>query len=58
MALRGWSRWRATPPPQWYMQTISNYAEKLNAVISSLDDKAVYKQALAQVTAAVEAKRS
>lgn len=37
--------------------TISNYQEELNRVIASLDDDAVYAQALAQVTAAVEAKR-
>lgn len=37
--------------------TISNYAEVLNGVIASLDETAVYNQALAQVKAAVEAKR-
>lgn len=37
--------------------TIGNYAEVLNGVIASLDETAVYNQALAQVTAAVEAKR-
>lgn len=38
--------------------TISNYAEVLNGVISSLDETAVYHQALSQVTAAVEGQRS
>lgn len=37
--------------------TISNYADVLNSVISSLDETAVYNRALQQVTAAVEAKR-
>lgn len=37
--------------------TISNYAEVLNGVIATLDETAVYDQALQQVTAAVEAKR-
>ena len=37
--------------------TISNYQNELNQVIASLDADAVYAQALAQVTAAVEAKR-
>ena len=37
--------------------TISNYAKVLNGVIASLDETAVYHQALQQVTAAVEAKR-
>lgn len=37
--------------------TISNYADVLNNVIASLDSTAVYNQALAQVTAAVEAQR-
>lgn len=37
--------------------TIGNYAEVLNGVIASLDETAVYNQALQQVTAAVEAKR-
>lgn len=37
--------------------TIGNYAEVLNGVIASLDENAVYEQALAQVTAAVEEKR-
>lgn len=37
--------------------TIDNYAAVLTQVISSLDSNAVYAQALAQVTAAVEAKR-
>lgn len=36
--------------------TIDNYASVLNDVINSLNDK-IYNQALAQVTAAVEAKR-
>lgn len=38
--------------------TISNYAEVLNSVIASLDETAVYEQALATVTAAVEEQRS
>lgn len=38
--------------------TIENYAEVLNGIISSLDENAVYQQALAQVTAAVEAGRA
>ena len=37
--------------------TIDNYARVLDQTISSLDKNAVYNQALAQVTAAVEAKR-
>lgn len=37
--------------------TISNYADVLNAAIESLDENAVYQEALSQVTAAVEAKR-
>lgn len=37
--------------------TIENYADVLNAVISSLDDTAVYNKALAGVTAAVEENR-
>lgn len=37
--------------------TISNYAEALGDLISSLDQSAVYDQALVQVTTAVEAKR-
>lgn len=37
--------------------TISGYGDTLTAVISSLDEEAVYGQALQQVTAAVEAKR-
>ena len=37
--------------------TIENYAEVLNGVIASLDEKTVYGQALAQVTAAVEENR-
>lgn len=37
--------------------TIENYAEVLNGVITSLDENAVYEQALAKVTAAVEAQR-
>lgn len=37
--------------------TIENYAEVLNSVIASLDETAVYNQALAQVTAAVEENR-
>lgn len=37
--------------------TIQNYSEVLNGVISSLDETAVYNQALAQVTAAVEENR-
>ena len=37
--------------------TISNYQTQLNQVIASLDPDAVYAQALAQVTAGVEAKR-
>lgn len=38
--------------------TISNYADVLNGVIASLDETAVYEQALATVTAAVEEQRS
>lgn len=38
--------------------TIANYAKVLNGIIDSLDETAVYNQALQQVTAAVEAKRS
>jgi putative membrane protein len=38
--------------------TIKNYATVLNGVIDSLDETNVYNQALAQVTAAVEANRS
>lgn len=38
--------------------TIGNYAEVLNGVINSLDETAVYDQALAKVTAAVEENRS
>lgn len=38
--------------------TISNYAEVLNGAIASLDETAVYEQALATVTAAVEAQRA
>lgn len=37
--------------------TIDNYAAVLNQIIGSLDQTAVYQQALAQVTAVVEAKR-
>ena len=37
--------------------TISNYAEVLDGVIASMDETAVYNQALQQVTAAVAAKR-
>ena len=37
--------------------TISNYDEVLNKIIDSLDEKKVYKKALAAVTAAVEEKR-
>lgn len=37
--------------------TISNYADVLNGVIASLDETAVYEQALATVTAAVEDQR-
>lgn len=37
--------------------TIGNYAEVLSGVIDALDENAVYQQALAQVTAAVEEKR-
>lgn len=37
--------------------TISNYADVLNGVIASLDETAVYEQALAKVTAAVEEQR-
>ena len=37
--------------------TIANYADVLNAVIASLDDTAVYNQALAEVTEKVEANR-
>lgn len=36
--------------------TIENYASVLNAVIASLDENAVYEEALKQVTSAVEAK--
>jgi len=38
--------------------TIENYADVLNGVIASLDESAVYDQALSQVTAAVEANRA
>lgn len=38
--------------------TMSNYSDVLNEVITSLDENAVYEQALATVTAAVEAQRS
>ena len=38
--------------------TISNYQAELNRVINALDPDAVYAAALAQVTAAVEARRS
>lgn len=38
--------------------TAGNYAEVLEGVISSIDENAVYSQALAQVTAAVEASRT
>lgn len=38
--------------------TIQNYADVLNGVIASLDENAVYEQALAAVTAAVEEQRS
>lgn len=38
--------------------TIENYAEVLNGIIASLDDTAVYNQALNEVTAAVESNRS
>lgn len=38
--------------------TIGNYADVLNGVIASLDENAVYEQALAAVTAAVEAQRA
>lgn len=38
--------------------TISNYADVLNGVIASLDETAVYEQALATVTAAVEEQRA
>ena len=37
--------------------TIGNYADVLNSAITSLDENAVYQQALNQVTAAVEANR-
>lgn len=37
--------------------TIENYGEALNQVIASLDEAAVYQQALEQVTSAVEEKR-
>lgn len=37
--------------------TIENYAEVLNGVIVSLDENAVYEQALATVTSAVETQR-
>lgn len=37
--------------------TVDNYAGVLNAAIASLDETAVYQQALDQVTAAVEEKR-
>ena len=37
--------------------TIENYADVLNDAIASLDETAVYNQALAQVTAAVEGNR-
>jgi len=37
--------------------TIDNYASVLNGIIDSLDETKIYNQALAQVTAAVEAKR-
>ena len=37
--------------------TTDNYAKVLNGVIASLDENAVYEQALNQVTAAVEAQR-
>lgn len=37
--------------------TVQNYAEVLNGVIASLDESAVYEQALATVTAAVEEQR-
>ena len=37
--------------------TAENYAEVLNGVIASLDETAVYQQALSQVTAAVEEQR-
>ncbi|MCI8632425.1 MAG: hypothetical protein HFE64_02950 [Lachnospiraceae bacterium] len=38
--------------------TIENYADVLNGIINSLDEAAVYQQALSQVTAAVEANRA
>lgn len=38
--------------------TIDNYTEVLNGVIASLDETAVYNQALQQVTTAVEANRA
>lgn len=38
--------------------TVENYAEVLNNTIASLDEDAVYQQALTQVTNAVEEKRS
>ena len=37
--------------------TVENYAQVLNGVITSLDENAVYEQALSQVTVAVEAQR-
>ena len=37
--------------------TVDNYADVLNGVIKSLDDSAVYQQALDSVTSAVEGKR-
>ena len=37
--------------------TVDNYADVLNNIIASLDETAVYNQALAQVTAAVEENR-
>lgn len=37
--------------------TMGNYSDVLNSIIASLDESAVYNQALAEVTAAVEAKR-
>ncbi len=37
--------------------TVENYAQVLNGVIVSLDENAIYEQALNQVTAAVEAQR-
>ena len=38
--------------------TVENYAQVLNSVIASLDENAVYEQALGQVTAAVKAQGS